>query len=280
MTRIDRRALFTSGAAAALLAATGTSVTAAPRRGGVLRLAVPRDGDMLESVARGAVYDTLTEIGPDGVLKGELATSWRSSPDARVWHFQLRDEVPFHDGAMLNAEDVAASLRAHDFPDGCLGIKVIGTTQLQLELVKPNSDLPYLLADPKLIIARAGQIGAPLNAAIGTGVYQVSQAQDGRHFSATRLAQHFKDGQAGWVDRVEVITIPDASVRAEALRDGYVDIAALPEPKGLLHRGEFTYHPSAHDMALATHAGVGLPRRIGARAPMDDGRIVQRWWVA
>ena len=41
MSRIDRRALFTSGAAAALMAATGSSLSAAPLRGGALRLAVP-----------------------------------------------------------------------------------------------------------------------------------------------------------------------------------------------------------------------------------------------
>ena len=40
MNRIDRRLLFTSGAAAALLAATGVSAQAAPRRGGRLRAAL------------------------------------------------------------------------------------------------------------------------------------------------------------------------------------------------------------------------------------------------
>ena len=65
MTRMDRRALFASGAAAALLAATGASLADTPKKGGTLRLAVPRD-DSLEQVARGAVFDTLTEIAPDG----------------------------------------------------------------------------------------------------------------------------------------------------------------------------------------------------------------------
>ena len=40
MTRLDRRALFASGAAAALLAATG--VSASPKRGGRLRAALSR----------------------------------------------------------------------------------------------------------------------------------------------------------------------------------------------------------------------------------------------
>ena len=59
--RMDRRALFTSGAAAALLAASGLPALATPRRGGRLRLAVPRDGSLMQ-LAKGAAQDNLTEI--------------------------------------------------------------------------------------------------------------------------------------------------------------------------------------------------------------------------
>lgn len=277
--KIDRRALFTSGAAAALLAATGASLDAAPRRGGTLRLAVPRDGDMMGVVARGALFDTLTEVGPDGVLKGELAEAWRSSPDARVWHFALRSNVTFHDGSRLTSEDVVASLLAHDFPRDRLGLKATGELTLQLELATPNGDLPYLLADPSLIIAQNGLVAAPLREANGTGLYRLERLQEGRQMRLVRVNKHYKDDQAGWAERVDVVVIPDAAVRAEALRDGFVDVAALPEPKGLLKRGDFTYHPSAQNMALATHKGIGLPRKIGTRAPLDDGRIAERWWV-
>jgi len=280
MSRIDRRALFTSGAAAALLAATGASLSAAPQRGGVLRLALPREGDLLDLVARGAIYDTLTEIAPDGVLRGELASQWRSSPDARVWTFDLRDGVRFHDDQMMTATDVVASLMAHDLP---VGIEVIDFTilsdlQLQVELALPNPDFPYLLADPSLIIARAGRVDAPLSLACGTGCYHVDHFQQNRHFRASRVQGHYKEGLVGWADQIEVIVIPDASVRAEALRDGYVDISALPDPKGLIKRGDFRYLPSQQDMALATHSGIGVPRVIGRRAALDDGRIAERWW--
>ena len=73
--------------------------------------------------------------------------------------------------------------------------------------------------------------------------------------------------------------IPDPAVRAEALRDGYVDVAALPLPDGLRNSARFRYHPSEDDMALATAVSVGLPRQIGSRGPLDDGRIAERWWV-
>jgi len=278
MTRLDRRALFTSGAAAALLAATGVSLDAAPRPGGRLRLAVPRDGS-LEQVARGAVFDGLTEIGPDGVLRPELAESWKGGADARAWMFELRDDVRFHDGRALDAGDAAASVAAWDVP-GLRSVEATGPRCLRIELAAGNPDLPYLLAAPGRIVAPGGAIDTPLDQAVGTGAYRVVQAQEGRTFRAAKVADHYRQGRAGWADSVEVVVIPDAKVRAEALRDGFVDVAALPAPEGLPERDAFRYHPSVEEMALAAHRGVGIPGKIGSRAALDDGRIAERWWIA
>ncbi|OED49520.1 ABC transporter substrate-binding protein [Leisingera sp. S232] len=279
MTRIDRRALFTSGAAAALLAAAGGSVNASPKTGGVLRVAVPREGGMLEQAARGAVYDRLTEISSDGLLRGELAVSWTSAPDARTWTFDLREDAVFHEGTQLTAEHVVASLTVLGVEGADLRTATaLGSHQLLLELVEPNPHLPYLLADAGQLVSLDGALPVSLSDAVGTGCYRVASAQEGRHFRASRVAGHYKAGTAGWVDTVEITVIPDASVRAEALRDGYVDVAALPEPCGLLQRGKFLYHPSSRDMALAARHDVGIPRTVGQRVPLDDGRIAERWW--
>ncbi len=279
MTRIDRRALFTSGAAAALLAATGLTPDAKPREGGRLRLAVPREDGSLEIAARGAVYDSLTEIGPDGVLRPELATAWFGSSDARDWQFDLRKDVTFHDGTALTADDAAMSLAQQDIP-GLVSVEATGELTLRIALDIGNPDLPFLLADSGLIIAPGGSVDGPLSKAVGTGVYHVTRAQEGRNFLAQKISDHYKAGHAGWVDTFEIVVIPDAKVRAEALRDGFVDVAELPHSKGLLGRGEFLFHPSAQDMALAARSGIGMPRLVSARGALDDGRIAERWWIA
>ena len=272
MSRLDRRALFASGAAAALLAATGLTAQT-PRPGGTLRLAVPRDGS-LDQVARGAVFDTLTEIAPDGTLRGELATGWRAEAGALVWHFELRGDAVFHDGAPLRAEDVAAIL------SGLGRAEVTGGRSLRLELAEPDPGLPLRLADSRFAVPRAGAAVTPLENANGTGCYRVERARDDHHFRARKVAGHYRQGQAGWIDALEVIVIPDAAVRAEALRDGFVDVAALPDRDGLGERGRFRYHPSETEMNLAIAPAVGLPARIGMTAPLDDGRIAERWWMA
>ncbi|MFC4218474.1 ABC transporter substrate-binding protein [Pseudophaeobacter arcticus] len=279
MTRIDRRALFTSGAAAALLAATGTSLAASPRAGGALRLALPRESGLLDLVARGAVLDCLTEIAPDGLLRAELAAAWESHMDARVWRFDLRQDVLFHDGTPLQAADVVASLQGRSVAGADqMSVTALDLHRVEIHLSQSNPHLPYLLAGPDYAIAPGGAVDLPLAHLVGSGCYQAERAQDGRHFRATKVAGHYKDGQAGWVDSLEVIVIPDAAVRAEALRDGFVDVAALPQPAELLKRGGFLYHPSAEDMALATRSDVGIPRVVGQQSALDDGRIAERWW--
>ena len=273
MTRIDRRALFASGAAAALLAATGASLADTPKAGGTLRLAVPRDGS-LEKVARGAVFDTLTEIAPDGTLRGELATGWQTEENARIWSFDIRADVVFHDGTALLVDDVMAVLAE-------LGrVEALSPNRVRLELAASNTGLPFLLADNRFVVTRDGHGVTPLRAANGTGCYRVERAEDGRHFLGRRVAGHYKDGQAGWADTLEIIVIPDARVRAEALRDGYVDIAALPEGDDLRGQRGLRYHPSEADMALAVASHVGMPRQIAQGRALDDGRIAERWWLA
>lgn len=279
MTRIDRRALFTSGAAAALLAATGTSLAASPRAGGALRLALPRESGLLDLVARGAVLDCLTEIAPDGLLRAELASAWESRDAAQIWRFDLRQDVSFHDGTPLQAADVVASLQGRSVAGADqMSVTALDLYRVEIQLAQPNPHLPYLLAGPDHVIAPQGAVNVPLAQLVGSGCYQVERAQDGRHFRATKVAGHYKDGQAGWVESLEVIVIPDAAVRAEALRDGFVDVAALPQPAELLKRGGFLYHPSAEDMALATRSDVGIPRVVGQQSALDDGRIAERWW--
>ncbi|MDF9304160.1 ABC transporter substrate-binding protein [Tritonibacter mobilis] len=282
MKRLDRRALFASGAAAALLAATGAGLAQTPRRGGTLRIAIPREDAFLARLARAAVYDQLTEVAPDGVLRAELASAWRSDETARHWKLNLRTDIPFHDGRMMTGADVIASLEAH-LKSGALRLEGVKNLDLSsdgavvIDLAESNPHLPYRLADTGLVIAPDGAVDAVLGDLNGTGLYQVDRAQEDRHFRARRVARNYRDEVAGWLDALDLIVIPDAQVRAEALRDGFVDVAALPTAEGL--QGRFQFYPSDQEIALAAAEHVALPLRISSRAPLDDHRIAERWWM-
>lgn len=221
---------------------------------------------------RAAVFDTLTEVGADGVLRGELATEWRADETGRNWEIELRRDAVFHDGRPMTASDVKASLVSAR-PD--LAITVVTDWVLHILTARPNVNLPMELADPALVIRPEGEP----DGIIGTGLYRVSSWQEGRAFLGKRCERHYKDGRAGWFDAIEVAVMSDPAVRAEALRDGFVDVAELPDPAGISARSEFFLYPDAARIDMAARSGLARPRQIGGRLPLDDGRISERWWM-
>ena len=246
MTRISRRGLLKSGAAAGVLAATGLPLRAQEaKRGGrfVAGLSGANTSDSWDgrthadlfmiASAQGAVFDSLTEVAADGSLIGELATDWEASPDAKVWTFNLRQGVTFHNGKAFGADDVIASLQMHVAEGAKSGaqplvapiteMKKITDHQVQFTLEAGNADFPYLMSDYHLLIYPAGQIEEAIAQGIGTGIYRVKAFDPGVRFVGERVESHYKDGKAGWFDEIEYIAINDNTARMNALLTGQVD---------------------------------------------------------
>ena len=65
------------------------------------------------------VYNTLLRPDQSGKYAGDLAKEWSVSEDGLTWTFKLHDNVKWHDGTPLTAEDVAWAINAvMDDPDG------------------------------------------------------------------------------------------------------------------------------------------------------------------
>ena len=260
-SRVSRRGLLGAGVLAGVLAASGVPLQARTR-GGILRLGLARPlpfGDWTDApaiLAQGAVYDTLTEIGPTGDLSGELAQSWEAAPGARVWHLALRRDAPFHDGRPLTAQDALASLaRRRAGPaawilDRIDRIEAQGPHALLVTLHEGDPDFPFLLADPRLVIGPEGVFDGT-----GTGLYRVSGVQPLDRLRLDRVAEHWKDGRAGWFDALEAVSLPDPRDRLDALLAGEVDVVD-PLPPDLL--------PEAEGLALTAVQGN---RQLHARLP-------------
>ncbi len=56
------------------------------------------------------LYDSLVYPTADGNVEPNIATEWTTSEDGLVWDFKIRDDVTFHSGNPLTAEDVAYSM--------------------------------------------------------------------------------------------------------------------------------------------------------------------------
>ncbi|MBI5563737.1 MAG: ABC transporter substrate-binding protein, partial [Chloroflexi bacterium] len=94
------------------------------------------------------VYSTLTTEGPEGKYVGDLAEKWSASPDGLTWTFTLRDNLKWHDGAPLTAEDVVWSINAiMNDPDGWATL--VNYTSGFEEATAPNPKTVVIkLADP------------------------------------------------------------------------------------------------------------------------------------
>lgn len=277
MTRLDRRALFASGAAAALLAASGVSAT--PERGGHLRAALSGAnradtwdslGGRFHQAASATLFEGLTEIAADGTLRGALALSWSSNAAATDWTFDLRPTT-FHDGLPLIEADLSAALSA-------LGDVALSETALTLRLREPDANLPYRLAHPAYLIKPADP--ARRAAGIGTGLYKLRKYDAGRHFIADRVEAHWKDGQAGWFDTVEFVHFDRDDVRAQALREGLVDVADIAEVDAFTDPKDFQRLPDAAQVTEIAHRKIAVPLQIGRAFPLDNLRMAERWWMA
>ncbi|SMP05123.1 ABC transporter substrate-binding protein [Shimia sagamensis] len=272
MSRISRRSLLTTGAAAGVLAASGLGVSAGtPKAGGTLRAIVPggKDSDtwdarthdslFMMAASHGAVFDCLTEIGADGGLRGELAESWTASADARVWTFDLRKGVQFHNGKAFEAEDVLETFALHiGYQSGSpaepllrdvAGIKAIGAHQVQFTLISPNADFPYLLSDYHLVIFPAGYIELAMQNGIGTGLYKVADFKPGKRLCAHRVKNHYKGARAGFFDELLLINETNPSARLNALLEGDVNVSGQICP--------------VHASQISTHRGVSLQNLQG-----------------
>ena len=277
---MDRRALFTSAAAAALLAATGVSAAGQPRSGGRLRMALSGaarsdrwdvgHGLFMQVARQGLVFDTLAEVAADGTLRGELARDWRASADARVWTFGLRKDVQFHDGMPFTSADVVAS--AAGFEGGA--VQANGPYEVSFVLDAPDPSLPMKLAGSEYYIAAAHAMGT----GIGTGLYKVTHFAPGQQLLTQRVAEHYKDGTAGWFDEVELVSIPAEPVRAEALGGYLVDVADVTDKALLAGLPDVVLLPDQHHVTQAVSTDLAQPLMIGEQSPMDNLRAAERWW--
>jgi len=255
--RLNRRQAIVGSAAAfgagLSLPAFGQSST--PKKGGFFRLgmvgantndshdpATWGTSGVINTGLWGAVYNNLTEVGPDGKLVPELAETIEPSPDARTWVFKLRQGVTFHNGKTLDSGDVVASFDHHrgkesksaakGIVDQITDIKADGADKVVFTLAQGNADFPYMCTDYHLVIGPAANGKIDWEPAIGTGGYVFVAHERGISMTLKRNANYWKAGRAHF-DDVKILGIADVAARMNALITGEVDAIARVDIKTL-----------------------------------------------
>jgi peptide/nickel transport system substrate-binding protein/oligopeptide transport system substrate-binding protein len=255
-----------SGALAHACGGGGTDSGGAGRN--VLHLSIGPDPASLDpiqavDVYRGQMvvylYDGLVRF-LDGAPQPNLARSWDVSEDGRVYTFHLRDDVAFHNGRALSADDVKYSFEralrpesqspltwVFDFiqgsdamvggeADSLAGLRVTGPHTVEITLEQPFAPFLLLMAMPAAHIVPREEIeqkGPQFSEApIGTGPWVF---ESWAHDDVIRLTANsrYHLGRPR-MDGIEIRMIPETTtVIAEFERGNldWVDLNEFPKPE-------------------------------------------------
>ena len=122
-------------------------------------------------------------------LKPVLATSWTPNSKADVWTFKIRQNVKFHNGQALTADDVVYTYQLHTNPKGeanalsafggvltPAGVKKVDDMTVEFHLSAPNGNFPYLTSSDNynMIILPKGYDPAKWQSTfLGTGPFKL-----------------------------------------------------------------------------------------------------------
>src|SRR5690606_19008291 len=172
-------------------------------------------------------------------LVGQLATGWELIDDL-TWEFKLRDDVYFHDGHQLTAEDVKASLdRLTEFKDQYLypfwddydSAEVVDDFTVRIKTATLKADmLPSLEV---LVIGPAHLMGDPSykDTMIGSGPFKFVEFRPGEVLCMEANLDYW--GGAPEIDGIEFYEIPETSSRVTALLAGDLHIVSALEPDSI-----------------------------------------------
>lgn len=243
-TGLNRRNLIKASAAACSLSVFSNSRklhAQEPKRGGRMVLGSRHgsttdttDPALLTNGMQGylayAFTNTLTEVLADGSLGPALASSW-DSRDAITWQFKIRNDVEFHNGRRLTADDVVASINHHRKADSKSSVKSIvdqieemaasGSHELRIRLKAANADLPTVFNDAAFTIYAAKDEGIDWQSRNGTGAYIVEAFEPGIKSLLKRNPNYWRTDR-GFADEVELVSIADSTARTNALISGEV----------------------------------------------------------
>jgi peptide/nickel transport system substrate-binding protein len=211
------------------------------------------------------IFDPLVRKDEHFNLQPWLATSWER-PDVLTWVFHLRGGVRFHDGKVMDAEDVAWSIKS--MTNGALisakggafadvvRLQVQGPLTLLVKTSKPDDSLLFNLSDGLFGVVERGAGRDEGLHPVGTGPFRFeSQVQD-KEVIVTRNADYW--GGAPKIERVRFAVVPDTITAALEMKKGASSGDAVVESNVL-----------TQDMVHALRGTAGLVVETGPGARVD-----------
>ncbi len=227
------------------------------------------------------IFDALLSKNADGTYGPALATNWTVT-DETVWDLTLRDDVIFHDGSRLTAEDVVFTIErildeATESPIAggfsfIEGAEATGEHALRVTTSAPTPLAEHYFSELLIISRDAFELlGADdfARVPIGTGPYRVVEWQRDVALKLEAFEGHWRGPAA--ISDLEIRPVPEASTRVAALQTGEADLIVQVPP---------TLAPVLEAASGVTVAGVPGARSIyigfnvtGGNAALQDANV-------
>src|SRR5215831_11925931 len=217
-----------------------------PRYGGELIFAVPSEPpsyDAHREETFGVIhplaphYNTLLRPDPTDRLAakivGDLAESWTTSSDGRVYTLKLRRGVKFHDGSEMTSKDVKASYDKIVFPPPNVGsqrkgqytnveaIEAPDASTIVFRLKWPQASFLTSLASPYNWIYKADILAKDIRwyetNVMGTGPFLFVEHVKGSHWVGKKNPGYWDKGKP-YLDGYRAIFMKDSASQVAAVR--------------------------------------------------------------
>lgn len=226
--------------------------------GGEIRVAYSAQPDSLDlhvstaivtAEVMGHVFETLLTTDADYNIKPMLAESYEQSEDGKTVTFHLRDDVVFHNGKEMTAEDVVASMNRWKEGPGGRGqfedasFEAEDDYTVVLTMPEPLSTAVSSIAQgsssfaaimPKESIENADEVSVKTEDLFGTGPFKLEEWKQDQYIHLTKFDDYVgidepADGLFGkkeaLVDDIYFEIVTDPSTRVAGLQSGQYDIA-------------------------------------------------------
>jgi len=240
-----------------------------------------------------SVYDTLVYLDPvSGQFVPGLAERWEVSEDGRVYTFDLRQDVKFHDGTRFDANAVAynferitspelASQKARFMLGPYEGTVVVDEYTVAIRLSEPFAPLldslsqVYLgMASPTAVEKWGDQYQIHQ---VGTGPFVFAEYVPGSYLLLHRnrdyaWAPSVFDHERAQVEEIEFRFFTDPATRSPALETGEADVMGEIPPQDAARLDE---SPDFATLRVAVPGSALVFFINTTRPPLDDPRVRQ-----
>lgn len=264
---------------------------AEPEYGGTLRFLARLDAEELDPhvgtdttaiIAGALIYEGLVE-NVRGEIQPLLAESWEISEDNLTYTFDLRDDVVFHGGRPMTAEDVVYSLErvmdpetrspnAANYED-ISSVEAPDDQTVVITLAQPFAPLLFQLSAlsssvvDREVVESDGLSGPPGG---GTGPFMLDTHNVGRNLSLAANPDYWH-AELPYLDGIEFTWNPDDNARAAAIRSESVDLLFQPAPtfmETLMNDPNLKWYGGSGSLSL--HLLLNT-----SKEPFDDERVRQ-----